>query len=288
MAGTRYSSLAIAPLVRRVLGRVFVYLVVVFVLFISVFPLVWVFVASFKTNTEILSSALTLPKTPSFAGYIWAFKIAKLQYKFATSLIVAFSTTVGSLAIYSMASYVLARTRFRLRGLVFTLLISSILIPVNTMVQPVYEIIRRLGLYDTKMALILVNIGFSMPTCLFLLRSFMLHLPTELEESAYIEGASFPRAFWQVILPLTQPALTSAAVLTFLATWNELLYAILLTSSERNRTLPLAIRYFVQQFTFDYSAMFAALVLYIVPSLVIYVILQNQIMEGLVAGAVKE
>jgi raffinose/stachyose/melibiose transport system permease protein len=274
--------------VRRTLGQAFVYFIVLFVLFISLVPLAWVLIASFKTNAEILSSALTLPKSPSFAGYRWAFKLAKLQYKFATSLIVAISTTVGALAIYSMAAYVLARTNFKFRGLVFTLLISSILIPINTMVQPVYEIIRRLGLYDTKLALILVNIGFSMPTCLFLLRSFLLNLPTELEESAYIEGASFPRTFWQIILPLAQPALTSAAVLTFLGTWNELLYAILLTSSERNRTLPLAIRYFVQQFTFDYSAMFAALVLYIVPSLAIYVILQNQIMEGLVAGAVKE
>jgi raffinose/stachyose/melibiose transport system permease protein len=295
MTGDRRRSListnraaSIVPGVRHVLGRLFVYLVVLFVLFISLVPLVWVFIASFKTNQEILSSALTLPKSPSFSGYIWAFKLAKLQYKFATSLIVAVSTTAGSLVIFSMAAYVLARTHFRFRGVIFTLLISSILIPMNTMVQPLYEIIRRLGLYDTKLALILVNIGFSMPTCLFLLRSFMLNLPTELEESAYIEGASFPRTFWQVILPLTQPAMTSAAVLTFLATWNELLYAILLTSSERNRTLPLAIRYFVQQFTFDYSAMFAALVIYIVPSLVIYVILQNQIMEGLVAGAVKE
>jgi raffinose/stachyose/melibiose transport system permease protein len=274
--------------VRRTLGQVFVYAIILFVLFISLVPLLWVLIASFKTNAEILSSALTLPKSPSFAGYRWAFKLAKLQYKFATSLIVAASTTVGALVIYSMAAYVLARTHFRFRGLVFTLLISSILIPINTMVQPVYEIIRRLGLYDTKLALILVNIGFAMPTCLFLLRSFLLNLPAELEESAYIEGASFPRTFWRIILPLAQPALTSAAVLTFLGTWNELLYAILLTSSERNRTLPLAIRYFVQQFTFDYSAMFAALVLYIVPSLLIYVILQNQIMEGLVAGAVKE
>jgi raffinose/stachyose/melibiose transport system permease protein len=284
----RTPALQAAETAKRFLGRLFVYLVVLLVLFVSLAPLVWVLITSFKTNQEILSSALTLPKTPSFAGYIWAFKIAKLQYKFAASFIVGVSTTAASLIIYSMAAYVLARTRFRLRGLVFTLLISTILIPVNTMVQPMYEIIRRLGLYDTKYALILVYTGFSMPTCLFLLRSYLLNLPVELEESAYIEGASFPRTFWRVIMPLAQPALTSAAVLTFLGSWNELLYAILLTSSERNRTLPLAIRYFVQQFTFDYAAMFAALVLYIIPSLVVYVILQNQIMEGLVAGAVKE
>ncbi len=274
--------------VRGVLGQVFIYLVIVFVLAISVLPLIWVVVTSFKSNQEILSSAITLPKVWSPHGYVVAVQLAKLHLKFITSLIVATSATVGALLIYSMAAYALGRTKFKLKGLVFTLLISSILIPINTMVQPVYEIIRRLGLYDTKAALILVNIGFAMPLCLFLLRSFMLSLPYELEEAAYIEGASFPRTFWRIIFPLTQPALTSAGVLTFLGTWNELLYALLLTSSERNRVLPLAIRYFTQQFTFDYSAMFAALVLYIVPSLIIYVILQNQIMEGLVAGAIKE
>ncbi len=274
--------------VRRVLGRAFLYLLIALVLAISLLPLIWVVITSFKTNQEILSSALTLPKVWSLHGYVLAIQLAKLHLKFVTSLIVAISSTVGALLMYSMAAYVLARTTFKLNGLVFTLLISSILIPINTMVQPVYELIRRLGLYDTKLALILVNMGFAMPLCLFLLRSFLLNLPAELEESAYLEGASFPRTFWQIIFPLAQPALTSAGVLTFLGTWNELLYALLLTSSERNRVLPLAIKYFTQQFTFDYSAMFAALVLYIVPSLIVYVVLQNQIMEGLVAGAVKE
>jgi raffinose/stachyose/melibiose transport system permease protein len=274
--------------IRRAAGRVLLYLLISLVLAISLLPLIWVVITSFKTNQEILSSALTLPKAWSLHGYLIAIQLAKLQLKFITSFIVAVSTTVASLLIYSMAAYVLARTTFRLKGLVFTLLISSILIPINTMVQPVYALIRALGLYDTKLALILVNTGFAMPLCLFLLRSFLLSLPVELEESAYLEGASFPRTFWRIIFPLAQPALTSAGVLTFLGTWNELLYALLLTSSERNRVLPLAIKYFTQQFTFDYSAMFSALVLYIVPSLIVYVILQNQIMEGLVAGAVKE
>ncbi len=282
------AGIGFAVRIKKILSSVFIYGVISFVVFISLFPLIWVLISSFETNEEILSSALNFPKSPSFKGYVIAIQLAKLHLKFITSLIVACSTTAGALIIYSMAAYVLARCKFKLRGFIFALLISSILIPINTMVQPVYEIVRRLGLYDTKYALILVYTGFSMPLCLFILRSYMLNLPAELEESAYIEGASFPRTFWRIILPLTQPALTSSAVLTFLGAWNELLYALLLTSSERNRTLPLAIRYFVQQFTFDYSAMFAALVLYIVPSIVIYIILQEQIMEGLIAGSIKE
>ena len=269
-------------------SRVFFrYTVIGFVILISVVPVIWLLISSLQTNEEILSSALNLPKSPSLAGYRTAIEIADLHVKFVTSLFVGSITTVVSVTIYSMAAYILARTRFALREVLFTLLISSILIPVNTMVQPVHQVVRLLGLYDTRGALILVYVGFSMPISLFLLRSFMVNLPRELEESAYLEGASFPRTFFSIILPLTKPALTSAAVLTFLASWHELLYALVLTSSEENRTLSLAMRYFVQSFTFDYSAMFAALVLYIVPSIIIYVILQDSITEGMVAGALK-
>ncbi len=269
-------------------GALFGYAVMGFVIAISVLPLVWVVISSLETNAEILSSALNLPAQPSFKGYATAFRFARLDLKFVTSLIVAVCTTTISLLIYSLAAYALSRFRFRLRTLVFTLLISSILIPVNTMVQPVYEVVLRLGLYDTKAALILVYTGFSMPLCLFVLRSYMMHLPYEMEESAYLEGASVPRAFWRIMLPLTQPALVSSAVLTFLGSWNELLYALLLTSSEHNRTLPLAMRYFMQQFTFDFSAMFAALVIYVVPSIILYILLQEKIMSGIAAGAIKE
>lgn len=259
-----------------------------FVAFISLGPLVWVIFSSFQSNAEILDPTILFPTSWSINGYRTAIELARLPQKFLTSFIVGGTTTVISILFYSMAAYVLARTRFRFKGVIFTVLISSILIPVNTMVQPVFQMIRFFNLYDTRTALIFVYIGFSLPISLFLLRSFMLNLPYELEESAYLEGATFPVVFFRIVLPLTKPALTSAAILTFLASWHELLYALLLTSSERNRTLPLAMRYFVQSFTFDYSAMFASLVLYIIPSVVIYVILQDSIMQGMVAGAVKE
>ena len=144
-------------------AALFRYAVMGFVIAISVLPLVWVVISSLETNREILSSALNLPAQPSLKGYATAFRFARLDVKFVTSLIVAVSTTAISLLIYSLAAYALSRFRFRLRTLVFMLLISSILIPVNTMVQPIYEMVLRLGLYDTKAALILVYTGFSMP-----------------------------------------------------------------------------------------------------------------------------
>ena len=263
------------------------YAVLAFVVVICVFPLIWVLLSSFKTNNEIMSSAFSIPRTPSFIGYKIAMETAALHLRFITSLVVASSATLASLCIYGMAGYALARVKFPFRSAIFALLISSILIPTNAMIQPVYTVIKFLGLYDTKLALILVYTGFAMPICLFLLRSYFLSIPDELEEAAYIEGASFFRTFWSVILPIAKPALSSASVLTFIASWNELLYALLLTASERNRTLPLTMKYFTQMFTFNYTPMFAALVISILPTVTIYVILQEQIMEGVVAGSVK-
>ena len=193
------------------------YGVMLFVVVICVFPLIWVVLSSFKTNIEIMDSAFSLPRTPSFIGYKIAMDTARLHMRFLTSLIVASSSTVAALFIYGMAGYALARVNFPLKGAIFALLISSILIPTNAMIQPVYTVIKGLGLYDTKLALILVYTGFAMPLCLFLMRSYFLSIPSELEEAAYIEGAGFFRTFWSVILPVARPVLASASVLTFMA-----------------------------------------------------------------------
>lgn len=279
----RHGERGVASLIYKVMG----YFVMGVVLLISIVPLIWVFLSSFKTNNEILESAFTLPHTPSLAGYEMAMEMANIPMRFVTSLIVATTTTVISVLIYSMAAYVLARCEFKLRGAVFGLLICSMLIPSNAMIQPIYSTVKNLGLYDTKSGLILIYTGFSMAMCLFLMRSFFLSVPKELEEAAYMEGAGFFTTFLRIMLPIAKPSIASSAVMTFIGAWNELLYALLLTSSEANRTLPLTMKYFTSMFSFNYTAMFAALVMCIVPTIIVYVILQEQIMESMIAGAVK-
>lgn len=263
------------------------YAIMGFVVLISIFPLVWVFLSSFKTNIEIMDSAFSIPKTPSFIGYKIAMETAAIHWRFLTSLLIATCTTALAIVIYGMSSYVLARARFRFRNAIFALLICSMLIPANAMIQPLYTVVKTLGLYDTKGALILVYLGFSMPICLFLMRSYFLSIPNEIEESAYIEGANFIQTFWMIMLPLAKPAVSSAAVMTFIGAWNELLYALLLTSSERNRTMPLTMKYFTSMFTFNYTPMFAAIVLCIAPTILLYVLLQEQIMESVIVGSLK-
>ena len=268
--------------------RIFGYGVMLFVIIISLVPFVWTFISSFKTNNEILGSAFSFPTRISFTAYVQAITITKLHLRFVTSLIICVTSTAVALVIYSMGGYVLGRVSFKYKEAVFALLISSLLIPTDAMIQPIYTVINFFGLYDTKMALIVVYTAFALPICLFLLRSFFANIPKEIEESAYIEGAGFYKTFTWIMVPLAQPAIMSAAVLSFLGSWNELLFALLLTSSEKNRTLPLSLKYFVSTFNFNYPPMFAAMVMYMIPSILIYILLQEQIMKSLIVGAVKE
>ncbi|MDY3919457.1 MAG: carbohydrate ABC transporter permease [Candidatus Limivivens sp.] len=266
---------------------VFDYAIMVFVVLISIAPLIWIFISSFKTNKQILSSAFSLPTSLYLEGYAIAIEVANIPMRFLTSVIVAGSSTILAILLYSLAAYVLARTEFKGRNFLFFLLLSSMLIPSNAMVQPVYFVVKSLGLYDTKRGLVLVYTGFAMAMTLALMRSAFMRIPRELEEAAYLDGAGFFRAFFQVMLPVSKPAMASSAILAFINSWNEFLYAMMLTSSESNRTMPLMIKYFTSSFSFNYTSMFAALVLCIVPTLVMYILLQEKVAESMIAGSVK-
>lgn len=267
--------------------KIFDYTIMAIVIIISLFPFLWVLMSSFKTNEQILSSSFSLPTSFYLDGYRIALEKVNIFARFLTSVVVAGVSTVLAVIIYAMSGYILARTNFKGKNIIFLLLISSMLIPSNAMVQPIYFVIDKLGLYDTKTGLILVYTGFGMAMSLFLIRNFFLSVPQELEDAARVDGAGFGRTFFSIMLPISKSALASAAILTFIFSWNEFMYAMLLTSSEANRTLPLTIKYFTSAFSFNYSSMFAALVLCILPTVIIYVILQEQIAESMVAGAVK-
>ncbi len=267
--------------------KIFDYVVMAIVITISLFPFLWVLVSSFKTNNQILSSSFSLPTSFYLEGYQIAMEKVNIFARFLTSLVVAGTSTILAVVFYAMSGYILARTEFKGKNTIFLLLISSMLIPANAMVQPIYFVVDKLGLYDTKAGLILVYTGFGMAMSLFLIRNFFLSVPQELEDAACVDGAGFGRTFFSIMLPISKPALSSAAILTYIFSWNEFMYAMLLTSSEENHTLPLTIKYFTSAFSFNYSSMFAALVLCILPTVITYVVLQEQIAESMVAGAVK-
>ena len=268
-------------------ARVFSYLFMALCVLVALFPIVWVVLSSFKTNREILSNGLQLPSTFSFSGYKQALEMAPILKFFVNSLIVSFASTALNVFILAMAGYVFAKKKFRFKNLIFGILSLSMVIPSTALMSPVYTVITKLHLYDTKMALILVYTALNMPISLMILRSAFAAIPTELEEAAYIDGAGFFRTFWQVRMPCAKGGLASAAVLAFLGSWNEFTCALLLTSSTSTRTLPLSLSYFTSQFSFNYTAMFAAITIAVLPSIIVFSIFQEQVCSSLTAGSVK-
>ena len=268
-------------------ARVFSYLFMALCVLVALFPIVWVVLSSFKTNREILSNGLQLPSTFSFSGYKQALEMAPILKFFVNSLIVSFASTALNVFILAMAGYVFAKKKFRFKNLIFGILSLSMVIPSTALMSPVYTVITKLHLYDTKMALILVYTALNMPISLMILRSAFAAIPTELEEAAYIDGAGFFRTFWQVMMPCAKGGLASAAVLAFLGSWNEFTFALLLTSSTSTRTLPLSLSYFTSQFSFNYTAMFAAITIAVLPSIIVFSIFQEQVCSSLTAGPVQ-
>lgn len=273
--------------VARLPGQAFRYGILLFVILISLAPFVWVVLSSFKTNAEVLSSALSWPSGFSFTAYVNALTRSRFLLFFFNSLFVSSLATIGAVLVFGMAAYVLARYEFPGRNLIYALLISSILISLIPMQQPILVIIRALRLYDTRWALILVYGVKGLPIVIFVMQSFFKSIPKELEEAAALDGASFLQTYTRVMLPLATPAIASSGVLIFLNSWNEFLFALLLTQSEATRTLSYALRFFVNMFSYDYPTLFAAMFLTLLPSIIIYVLLQEQIHKSLVGGAVK-
>jgi len=271
----------------KLLVSILKYIFLLSIIILSIGPFLWVFISSFKTNSEILTFSIGWPESFRFSNYLMAFKIAPLAQFYLNSVIVAIFGTALNLIVLGMSAYVISRFDFKFKKLLMAIFSLSLLIPGAAMLQPLYMTVNTLGLYDKLIGLVLVYAGFGLPASLYILSSYFLTIPKEMEESANLDGAGFIRTFVEIILPISKPGFGAAAVLQFLLCWNELQFAITLTTGNKSRTLPLALYYFKSQFASDYGVMFAATVIVIIPSIVVYVLLQKQVVSGLTAGAVK-
>ncbi|OHR66965.1 sugar ABC transporter permease [Bacillus sp. HMSC76G11] len=255
--------------------------------FISILPIFWVIISSFKTTQEITSTPLSLPTSFSLDGYVTAITISPIFQYYGNSILISIASTVFNLIFIGMAAYVFARVKSKIINILLALMSVTLFIPITSMMQSIYSVIQFIGLYDTKIGLILVYTAIGIPITLFVLRSFFLTIPNEIEESAYIDGASFFRTFFSIVVPIARPGFATAAIIQFINCWNEFLFALTLTSSNENRTVPLVLNYFTSMFSYDYTALFAALTMIIIPSIIMFIILQEQVVSGLSSGSVK-
>ncbi|MNO73793.1 Inner membrane ABC transporter permease protein YcjP [compost metagenome] len=263
------------------------YSVMTFTVVVSIFPILWILLSSFKSNKEILNDPFSLPKKIDFNAYKDVFMQYNFFGYFMNSMFIAIASTLIALFIYTMAGYIFGKFNFRGKSFLFILCTITLLVPGYSRAQPIFTIIMKLDLYDTKAALILVYASFGMALALFILRLAFIAIPKDLDESALIDGAGLWRIFWNVNMPLAKSGISTAGILMFLNNWNEYFYALILTTSEKNRTLPVALEFFNEAFSYNYTRMFAALLMVILPGILIYVLVQEQVQQSVASSGVK-
>lgn len=272
----------------KIICSILKYAFMIFFVAIAIGPLLWAFLSSFKTYAEINSSAISLPKSFSLKNYKAAFQYAPIAKYFFNSVIIVGCSVAATVIFVAMCAYVTSRFEFKCKTLIVLLISASLMLPAQAISQPLFTIMRALHIFDTKLGLMVVYSAMGIPMSFFVMVSYYKTISPALEESAYIDGASFFKTFLYIILPLAKPGLVTIAMLMFINTWNEFYFALMLTSGDRARTIPIALNYYMGTFANNYSALFAAVVMTVLPTIIIFIVLQKQVMESLTAGAVKE
>ena len=267
--------------------QVLIYVFLILISITYIFPLLWVFNVSFKTNKEIFTAPFALPKDVTFDNYSFAWTAGRLGVATLNSFIVCVAALVLSMIIGSMAAFGIARMRWKGAKLAMTYFLTGMMIPVHCVLIPLFTRFANLNLSNTLTGIILPYLTFSLPITIFIMTGFFKGLPNELIECACMEGANIFQIFFKICLPLGRTGLFVTGLMTFIGNWNELLVAMVFISDESKKTLPVALSKFVGPHATNYSQMFAAIVIAIIPTIVVYCAFSNKIVDGLTAGAVK-
>lgn len=267
--------------------RFFFSITVLIVLLYCTGPLLWQLLTSIKADAEITRLPPLLPSSPTFSHYVAIFSEAPFLRIIGNSAVVAFSATLLSLMIGSPAAFGLAKLPVPSKKLILLFVLSASLLPPIATVSPLYLIIRGLGLRDTWWALILTYTGFSLPLSVWILTNFFARIPDEIYRAARVDGCTVFQAFTKVMLPLAAPGFVTAAILVFIFSWNEFLFALTFTVTPASRTVPVAIALFPGLHEVPWGEIAAASVVVTTPLILLVLFFQRRIVEGLTAGAVK-
>ncbi len=256
---------------------------------IVIFPMVWLFYTSFKTDQEIFFSPFALPAEPQWDNFVRGWFDANIGTYFLNSFIVVLPSLVLILIFSAMTAYVLARFPFPGNRIIFYLILAGMIFPIFLALIPLFFVVNRLNMLNTYQGLILVYVAYSLPFSVFFLTGFFKTLPSELHEAAIIDGANQYQVFFKVMLPLAQPGLISIGIFNFLGMWNQYLLPVVLMTNAKRYLLTQGLAYMLvqQYYQNDWSALFAAVTMIMVPTFIVYVIFQGQIQKGITVGALK-
>lgn len=257
---------------------------------LSIFALLWVIMTSLKTNMEFFQGVWALPKEGlQWQNYVTAWTRSHMGQYVVNTIVLSITTVIVIDLVAAMAAYILARFDFRGSRWVLLYFISGLAIPVQLILIPLYLFFYKVGLLDTQVGLAMVYIAVSLPFSVFVLTGFFKTLPTEIEDAAVIDGCSEYGLFWRVMLPLAMPGVVTISIFNFLDIWNEFLLALVLLASPERMTLGVGLYNLkvTQTYACDWTGMLAGLVIVLIPSLLVFFVLQGRIVKGLTMGALK-
>ena len=256
------------------------------ILVFMIVPFIWLVISSFRPNADLFTEPFSIPKTLSVDNFRAVLESQPMLLYFRNTVMIALIATFLSISSATLAAYGMMGYFFS-RKILTAVFFMCLFIPTNAFLVPYYVMINKIGLYDSVMGIALVYAGVNFPMSFMVIKGYMDTIPYELLESAKIDGATTGQIFKRIILPMSKPGIVTACVFLVINSWNELLFANLLNQSDSSRTIQVAIRSFLTTFEANYAYAFAAMVLSILPTIVVYALLTDRIIDGMTAGAVK-
>lgn len=270
------------------IGRVVLWVILILVAIIQIFPLVWLINFSLASSNEMFTTGLlVIPKKIQWGNYAKAFVDGHFIHYLKNSFLINGLAVFFVVFISIMAAFACKRMKWKLSNLVMTLLLLGMMIPIHTTLLPNYKIYSILGLTDTIWALLIPYVAFSLPQAMFLMTGFLGGVPVELEEAAVMDGCGIYRIVFQIITPLLKPSIATVCIMTFLNNWNEFIMASTYLSSPTWKTLPFSVLEFTGQYSSNYAVQFAVMALTAAPAVIVYILLNKHITKGVAMGAVK-
>lgn len=272
---------------RRTLENIPVHFILMFWTLVSIFPLLWMFTISLKGQNEVFSNLSLIPKAWEFANYATAWKIGNFGVYFFNTVFYTLVTLGLVIFFASMAAFVFARFKFLGRNVLYLAFIGSLMIPIPGAFIPLYVLLIKLGLADTRLGLILPYTNAGLALAIFILKTFFENIPKEIEEAAIIDGCNKFDMYWRIFLPLAKPAIATVAIFTVLNVWNEFLLALIVISNRNLMPIQRGIMVFQGEHLTNYPLLMAGLTIATIPLLIVYFFLSKYILKGITAGAVK-
>ncbi|WP_405015204.1 carbohydrate ABC transporter permease [Kitasatospora sp. NBC_01539] len=267
-------------------GNPFTYFIALLFIGVCIAPVLYIVLGGFRTNSQISTGPAALPHPWVVGNYVSVLKSVTFWGEFANSVIVALASTVGTVVLGLMVSFVLARYDFRLKGAMYSLFAAGLMFPMVIAITPLYIVVKDLGLVDNLLGVIVPQIAFGLPTTVIILVPFLRAIPNEIEEAAAIDGASRLGFFFRMVIPLSRPGVVTVGVLGFIGSWNNYVLPLYVLNSQANFTLPLGVQAFSSQYSVDTAKVLAFTSLAMLPALVFFAIFEKKIVGGL-TGAVK-